>query len=185
MKVIVGITGASGSIYAYSLICLLEKYNVDVSVIFTETGEKVMEYECGISKEEMKKHAHVFENNNLFSKAASGSSKYDAMVIIPCSMNTLSSISNGIGDTLLTRAASVILKENRKLIVVARETPLNIIQLENMCRLAKAGACIMPASPSFYSHPKEIWELVNGIVVRIMDQLNIEVEYEKRWKGDD
>jgi polyprenyl P-hydroxybenzoate and phenylacrylic acid decarboxylases len=102
---------------------------------------------------------------------------------VPCSMNTLGAIANGLGDTLLMRAASVAMKENRKLIAVVRETPLSLIHIENMAKLARAGGCVMPASPGFYSNPTEIWQLVGGMVCRILDNLGIDNDFAERWNG--
>lgn len=181
MKLIVGITGASGSLYAYSLIRALDELNVDTYVIATEMGEKVMQYECGITMNEIKNYATVLNNHNLFASVASGSVKTNGMVIVPCSMNTLGAIAHGVGDTLMSRAASVVLKENRKLLIVPRETPLGLIQLENMVKLARAGASIMPASPGFYHRPQEIWELTNFMVARILDAFDIEHQLMARW----
>lgn len=183
MRITVGITGASGAIYGYTLVRILAELQIETCVIFTEMGEKVMEYECGILKEEIAAYAKVYENNDLFAALASGSYPSDGMVIIPCSMNTLGSIANGLGDTLLARTASVTLKEGRKLITVVRETPYSIIHMENMLKLGKAGACIMPASPGFYHRPVSVWELVEGLISRVLDQLKIEQNNVRRW-GD-
>jgi flavin prenyltransferase len=183
MRLIVGITGASGSLYAYTLIRALHQLNVETFVIATAMGEKVLRYECGIGMDEIKPYATILSNENLFAPISSGSVKTKGMVIVPCSMNTLGGIANGVGDTLMSRAASVVLKENRKLIIVPRETPLNLIHLENMVRLARAGACILPASPGFYHRPKEIWELINFMVARILDAFDIDHSLMTRW-GD-
>ncbi len=185
MRITVGITGASGAVYGYTLIHMLSQAGVEVSVVATEMGEQVLEYECGVTLQALSKVAHVFDNNNLFSTLASGSVPCDGMVIIPCSMNTLGGIANGTGSTLLTRAASVTLKEGRKLVAVVRETPYSLIHLKNMTALAEAGAYILPASPSFYARPTEVWQLVEGIVLRVMDQLGIHTGSTLRWKGGD
>ncbi|WP_203457078.1 UbiX family flavin prenyltransferase [Paenibacillus tepidiphilus] len=181
MRIIVAITGASGSVYAYSMIRTLHQLGVETYVISTASGEKVMQYECGVSLKELEQYATVLDNGNLFASVASGSFKTDGMVILPCSMNTLGAIANGLGDTLLSRAASVTLKERRRLVIVPRETPLHIIHLENMLKLARAGADIMPASPGFYHHPAEIWELVNFMNARVLDALGVEHQLIKRW----
>ncbi|MRN56416.1 UbiX family flavin prenyltransferase [Paenibacillus monticola] len=181
MRIIVALTGASGAIYSYSLIRSLHQLGIDTYVIATSAGENVLKYECGIDMAEIAEYATVLPNNDLFAPVASGSFKTDGMVIIPCSMNTLGAIANGMGDTLLSRAASVVLKEKRRLIIVPRETPLHQIHLENMLRVARAGADIMPASPGFYNHPTEIWELVNFMNARVLDALGIEHQLMKRW----
>lgn len=182
MRIIVGITGASGSLYAYSLVRALHHLQVETYVIATEMGRKVMKFECGIDTDALKEYATVLDNSDLFSAIASGSVKTDGMVVVPCSMNSLGAIANGVGDTLMSRAASVVMKEQRKLIVVPREAPLHLIHLENMVKLSKAGAMIMPAAPGFYHRPKEVWELVNFIVARILDAFDIEHNLMKRWR---
>ena len=181
MKLIVGITGASGSLYAYTLVRALHQLNIETYVIATEMGEKVMQFECGVGMDEIKEYATVLSNHNLFASVASGSVKTEGMVIVPCSMNSLGAIANGVGDTLMSRAASVVLKEKRRLVIVPRETPLHLIHLENMVKLSRAGASIMPASPGFYHHPQEIWELTNFMVARILDAFDIDHALMARW----
>lgn len=183
MKIIVGITGASGSVYAYTLLRLLNSMSIDVAVVLSEMGRKVMEYECGVTVNDLSQWVEVYDNSDLFAKVASGSCKYDGMVIIPCSMNTLGAVANGLGDTLLLRAASVALKERRKFITVVRETPYSLIHIENMAKLVRAGGVVMPASPGFYNKPTEIWQLVESVVCRVLDNLGIENEIGKRWEG--
>ena len=185
LRIVLGITGASGSIYAYTLIRLLHSQGISVDVILTDMGEKVIQYECDITKKEIEKYANIYDNHDLFADIASGSCLNDGMVIVPCSMNSLGSLANGLGDTLITRCASVMLKEKRPLVALIRETPLNILQIKNMLSLAEAGAIVMPATPSFYNHPKEIWELVRSIDLRIMDVLGIHTNIGKRWNGYD
>ena len=182
MKVVVGITGASGSIYGYSLIRLLHKKGVELAIVMTKMGERVLEDECGLTRDEIEKYGTVYENDDLFAPIASGSYKIDAMVVVPCSMNSLGQIANGMGDTLLARSASVALKEGKKLILVIRETPYSMIAMENMLKLGRAGGTILPASPGFYQRPTRIYELVEGIIYRILDQLEIEAEEAVRWK---
>ena len=185
MKIIVGITGASGAIYAYTLISALQKLPVQIEVVASEMGWQVLEYECGITVENITslETVTVHDNHNLFAPIASGSYRCDSMVIAPCSMNTLGAMAHGMGDSLLLRAASVILKEKRPLLVVPRETPLNLIQIENMATLARAGATIMPAAPGFYSKPTEISQLVGGMVGRMLDNLGLDNHIASRWEG--
>ncbi|MDN4523857.1 UbiX family flavin prenyltransferase [Fictibacillus fluitans] len=180
-RIIVGITGASGALYGYSLVRALHQLGIETHLIVTGMGEKVLQFECGISMEVLKPYAEIHSNKNLFASVASGSFLTAGMVVVPCSMNTLGSLANGVGDTLLSRAASVVLKERRQLIVVPREAPFHLIHLQNMTRLAEAGACIMPASPGFYHKPKEIWELVNFMSGRILDMLGIDHTLLERW----
>ncbi|HLR69676.1 UbiX family flavin prenyltransferase [Virgibacillus alimentarius] len=181
MRIVVGITGASGSLYAYTLIRALHQLGIETHLVATETGVKVMQYECGITMDELKQFATVHDNQNLFAPVASGSFQTDGMVIVPCSMNTLGTIANGMGESLLSRAASVVLKEKRNLVIVPREAPFHVIHLRNMTTLAESGVHILPASPGFYHHPTEIWELINFMVARILDELKIEHQLMERW----
>ncbi|WP_430784542.1 UbiX family flavin prenyltransferase [Virgibacillus flavescens] len=181
MRIIVGITGASGSLYGYTLIRALHQLGIETHLIATEMGVKVMQFECGLKLKDLKEYAIIHDNQNLFASVASGSFKTDGMVIVPCSMNTLGAIANGVGDTLLSRAASVVMKERRNFVIVPREAPFHVIHLKNMTTLAEAGVSILPASPAFYNRPTEIWELVNFIVARILDELGIENELTERW----
>lgn len=188
-KIVVGITGASGSIYAKRLIELLIEEGIQVHVIATEKGKQVFSYELSLNLENWIKELSIDypnvkleDNNNLFSGVASGSNKYDAVIILPCSMGTLAEISHGLSKNLLCRAADVALKENRKLIIVPRETPLNTIHLENMCRLSKMGVGIIPAMPGFYHHPNSIDDIVNFLIGKILDYLNIDNKLFKKWE---
>lgn len=189
-KIVVGITGASGSIYAKRLIEELVKKDIYINVIATEKGKQVFKYELSIDLDEWIKDIKkdyekiTLENNdNLFSGVASGSNKYDTVIILPCSMGTLAEISYGLAKNLLNRTADVALKEGRKLIIVPRETPFNTIHLENMCRLSKMGASIIPAMPGFYHHPKTIDDIVDFLIGKILDYLNIENNMFKKWEG--
>lgn len=182
-RIIVGITGASGSIYAYTLIEALAAIGWDVEVILTWMGEKVLAYECGVETKAFSPGIHVHAIDDLFSTLASGSFRTEGMVIIPCSMNTLGLLATGTGDNLLARAAQVTLKERRPLVVVPREMPYNIIHLENMLRLARAGGIILPASPGFYHFPQSMDDLIRHVVGRVLDQLGIEHALYKRWEG--
>lgn len=181
--IIVGLTGASGSIYALTLINVLAELDWQVELVMSSTGEKVLAYETGIDRAALPKTVQIHENTNLFSALASGSYRTQGMVVIPCSMNTLGLMATGTGDQLLARAAQVTLKERRRLVVVPREMPFNIIHLENMLRLARAGTTIMPASPGFYHHPKEIQDLIKHVVGRVLDQFEIEHTLVQRWSG--
>jgi len=185
MRVVVGITGASGAVYACALLGMLKKLQVDVDIVISPMGSQVLEYECGVTSSELSAWGTVHENDNLFSALASGSNHFDAMVIVPCSANTLAAIANGLGETLLLRTAAVSLKERRNLIIVPRETPLSLIQVENMAAVIRAGALLMPASPGFYSRPTEIWELVAALVSRILDNLILDHNLSKKWTGVD
>ena len=167
-KIVVGITGASGSIYAKRMIEVLVEQGILVHVIATDTGKKVFDYELSLNLEnwitemqQLYSNVKLEDNHNLFAGVASGSYGFDAVIILPCSMGTMAEISHGLSSNLLCRAADVALKESRPLIIVPRETPLNTIHLENMCRLSKVGATIIPAMPSFYHHPQTMDDLIN------------------------
>ena len=190
-KIILGLTGASGSIYFSRLCELLSKQEeIELHLIASELGEKVFQYEIGASLSEQVERwkqngAKIIleDNQNLFSVVASGSARFDAMVIIPCSMSTLAKISHGITETLLTRAADVMLKERRKLVLVPREMPLSTIHLQNMAQLSQYGATLLPAMPGFYGHPKTLEDLIDFVVGKTLDCLEIENNNYQRWEG--
>ena len=182
-RMIIGLTGASGSIYALTLINVLAAMDWQVELVMSPTGEKVLAYETGFERTAFPENVHIHENTNLFSSLASGSYRTNGMAVIPCSMNTLGLMATGTGDHLLARAAQVTLKERRPLVVVPREMPYNIIHLENMLRLARAGATIMPASPGFYHHPKEMQDLIDHVAGKVLDQFGIEHALYRRWSG--
>lgn len=189
IKIVVGITGASGSIYAIRLIEELLKKDIYIHIICTDTGKKVMKYETGIDLpkwvEELSKqysHLRLEDINNLFAGVASGSYKIDAAVILPCSMGTLAEISNGLAKNLLCRVADVALKENRRLVIVPRETPFNAIHLENMLKLSRLGVTILPAMPGFYHMPETMENLIDFVVGKVLDSLSIENTLFKKWE---
>ncbi|MBU3108963.1 UbiX family flavin prenyltransferase [Clostridium gasigenes] len=188
-KIVVGVTGASGSIYAKRLIEVLINLGIQTNVVATEKGKQVFKYELSMDLDTwigelslQHKNIKLEDNDNLFSGVASGSNKYDAVIILPCSMGTLAQISHGLSQNLLCRAADVAMKEGRKLVIVPRETPLSTIHLENMHRLSSMGVAIIPAMPGFYHHPKSIDELVDFLVGKILDYLNINNELFKKWE---
>ncbi len=175
-KIIVAITGASGSIYAKKLlekICSLKTPPVEIAVVFSDNAKEIWKHETG-KKLIIKTPAKEYDNNNFYAPFASGSSSYDTMIICPASMGIVGRIANGISDDLITRAADVMLKERRKLILVPRETPYNIIHIRNMETLTLAGAIICPATPSFYSRPETIDDLVMTVVERIINLAGFE-----------
>jgi flavin prenyltransferase len=187
-KYIVGITGASGSIYGVRLIEELLKSGNEVHLIITESGKKVLSYETEYTVELLKKHLEEFGSNikihdvdNLFAPTASGSFKTDGMIILPCSMSTVGEIANGMSKNLVGRSADVCLKERRKLIVVPRETPFNTIHLRNLLSLSEAGAVILPAMPGFYHKPETIEDIIDFVVGKVMDSLGIENNLFKKW----
>ena len=184
MKIVVAMTGASGAIYTQRLLDNLDPRKHEIHFISTKHAREVGQLE--LAKGELKITPSVIqydENGSMFVPFVSGSAKLDAMVIIPASMGTIGRVANGVSDSTIARAADVFLKERRKLILVPREAPYNLIHLRNMATLTEAGAMIIPASPSFYTKPKTITELVDTIIARVLDQLGIEHELVKRWQS--
>ena len=182
-RLVVGITGASGSVYALRLIDVLREQGIEVHAVVTASGLRVLDYECGITEEKLARRVSVlYPNADVGAAIASGSFRMDAMVVLPCSMKTAGAIAHGVTDDLLTRAADVTLKEGRRLLLVPRETPMHEIHLENLLRLARAGAVIMPAAPGFYHRPETLDDLVNMMVGKILDRLGIEAELFLRWR---
>jgi 4-hydroxy-3-polyprenylbenzoate decarboxylase len=182
-KIVIGFSGASGIIYGIRLLEILHSIKIETYLIMSEWAKKNIEIETNKTLEYVKSLSSVnYENFKLDASVSSGSFLHNGMVIVPCSMKSLSSIANGYDDTLISRAASVTLKESRKLIIVPRETPLSRIHLENMIKLQEAGAIILPAMPGFYHKPSTIEEIVDHLVGKILDQLNIKHDIFKRWK---
>lgn len=180
-KIVVGITGASGAPYAKRLVSVLAKTpEIEVAVCASSTAPEVWKLECGGDlREEI--GVPVFGTRDFRAPFASGSAGWNGMAIVPCSMGTLGRIAHGISDDLLTRAADVMLKERKTLVVVPRETPLSLIHLENLTALARAGAMILPAMPSFYRNPKSVDDLVSTVVARILDHLGVEHALVSKW----
>lgn len=181
-KIIIAITGASGSIYAKLLLdFLVTLEKMEVSILLSDNAKTVWETE--LDNNEYKNYPFTFYAKNDFNAPfASGSAKYDTMVVIPCSMGTLGRIANGISNDLLTRSADVILKERRKLILVARETPYNLIHINNMKLVTEAGGIICPATPSFYSQPETVEEVARTVVNRVIDLIGLDNET-YRWNS--
>lgn len=184
MKIIVGITGASGSRYALRLIEVLKEAGYEVHLVVTDNGWQVLQYECNETKDSLQAKVDVlYDNDKMWSAIASGSFKTSAMIVAPCSMKTVGCIANGISDNLLARAADVIIKEGRQLILVPRETPFSAIHLENMLKLSRLGVKIVPACPAFYHKPEKIDDLVDMLVGKICDVAGIECDIFPRWQG--
>lgn len=182
MKIIVAVTGASGSIYADVLLKTLSGYagsGHEISLIFSETATKVWEYELG-NKLWQDFGFTRYSNTDLFAPPASGSAAYDAMIAIPCSAGTLARMAAGTADNLICRAADVMLKERKKLVLVLRETPFSLIHIQNMERLTLAGAMIFPACPSFYSRPQSVEDVVKTVTNRVLETIGIKTDL-KRW----
>jgi 4-hydroxy-3-polyprenylbenzoate decarboxylase len=183
MKYFVNIGGASGSIYGIRLLQELNKTGHEVHLVISESAKKIINHETGYTYNAIEKNAAVvYNNDDLYAGPASGSFPLDGMIVIPCSMKTLSAIANGYGDTLTSRAASCCLKEGRILVLVIRETPLDMPGIKNMLTAKESGAVILPAMPAFYHQPKNIEELVDFIVGKVFDQLGLQHSLFKRWK---
>ncbi len=181
-KIVVAITGASGSIYARQLLTKLIEANAQISelsLVITDNAKQVWQTELG-DQSYKDLAVKTFGKNDFMAPFASGSAQYNTMVIIPCSMGTLGRIANGISDDLITRTADVMLKERRKLICVARETPYNLIQIKNMEAITLAGGVICPATPSFYSRPQTIEEIAATVVDRVIDLIGLQ-QNSFRW----
>jgi len=173
-QIIIAVTGASGSIYAQKFINhVLAFSDYSISLIFSETAKKVWEYELSTQLPTASERIKIFSNNDFFAAPASGSAGYSYMVVIPCSMGTLGRIAHGVSIDLIGRAADVMLKERKKLILVPRELPYNLIHLRNMTQITEAGGIILPASPSFYAHPQNIEQLIETVTDRILQIIDI------------
>jgi 4-hydroxy-3-polyprenylbenzoate decarboxylase len=183
-KVLVCITGASGTLYGVELIKELKKIGHEIHLIVTKWGAKTLEHETGLSVEELAKDAKcLYNEDDLAAGPASGSFKLDAMVVIPCSMKTLAGIAHGYADNLVVRAADCSLKERRSLVIIPRETPLNLIHIKNMELVTLAGAVVMPASPAFWHKPKDVDNLISTFVKRVLVQLKILESPSIEWSG--
>ncbi len=192
----VGVTGASGAVLAQKTLALLEEDPrvARIHLVVTETGQRLFAEELGLSSGDLKQlpsrlfgrpaaKIEVLPNKDVGASIASGSYEVHSMLVVPCSMGTLASIANGTSDDLIARAADVMLKERRKLVLCIRDTPFNRIHLENMLRAEQAGAVIMPAIPAFYHQPKSIDDLVTQYVCRVLAQIGLPQEKMYRWTG--
>lgn len=182
-KIIVAITGASGSIYAQLLLKTLETLSTqidDIAVVFSETAKSVWKHELGTNAEDVIPFK-IYQPDDFWAPFASGSAGYKTMIICPCSMGTLGRIASGVSDDLITRAADVILKERRKLILITRETPLSLIHINNLKTITEAGGIVCPASPSFYSKPQSIENLCMSVVERVLQLAGLEGNFYK-WQ---
>jgi len=188
-KIVIGITGASGAPYAKRILEFFDERirtrgDVEVAVCLSSTAPEVWALECGGDiREAIAGRFPIWGMRDYKAPFASGSAGWHAMAIVPCSMSTVARIAHGISDTLLTRAADVMIKERRTLVVVPREMPLSVIHLENLTALAKAGVVIQPAMPSFYGKTKTLEQAIDTVVGRTLDQLGLEHDLLKRW-GD-
>ena len=185
MKIVVGVSGASGTVYGYRLLEKLQsRADVETHLILTRSGEKTLFLEMGKRAADLKALADFhYPLEDIGSRLASGSHRTDAMVIAPCSIHTMSAIAAGISSNLLIRAADVALKERRKLILMVRETPFHLGHLRTMTSLAEMGAIIAPPIPAFYNKPETIMDIVDHSVDRVLDLLGLPDESAKRWDG--
>ncbi len=185
MKIIVALSGASGSIYGVRLLEKLRKRgDTEIHLVLSRSGEKTLFLETGQRAADLKALADFsYPPEDIASRLASGSFRSDGMVVAPCSMHTMCAIAYGISDTLLTRAADVMLKERRKLILMVRETPFHLGHLRAMVQLTEMGAIIAPPIPGFYTNPQTIDDLVNHTIERVLDLLGLPEEGAKRWDG--
>jgi 4-hydroxy-3-polyprenylbenzoate decarboxylase len=184
-RILVCITGASGTIYGVDLIRQLKELGHEVHLVVTKWGEATLKHETGLSAATLGKEVHkIYREDNLAAGPASGSFPIDAVAIVPCSMKTLAGVAHGYADNLVARAADCALKERRKLVIVPRETPLNLIHIRNMAAVTEAGAVVMPASPAFWHRPEKIEDLVGTLVERIMVHLGALEKPSNEWTGE-
>lgn len=182
MKIVVGMTGSTGVIYGIRLLEELSKAGVETHLVMSEWAEKCVAMETGRTAQQVKSLAgSVSGERDMASAVSSGTHRTDGMVVAPCSMKTLSAIANGYDDTLVARAAGVTLKESRKLVLMARESPLSAVHLENMLKLARLGVVILPPVTEFYTHPKSVDDMVNHGVGKCLDQFGLDHDLYPRW----
>lgn len=183
-RLVVAITGASGSIYGVRVLQMLRQTGVETYLVMSKWGARTLIHETPYTVEQVHKMAtHTCAQNDQGAKISSGSFQTSGMIVAPCSMRTLAAIANGMSDNLVHRAADVTLKEQRKLVLVVREAPLSQVHLENMLKLARMGVVISPPVPAFYNRPQTIGEIVDQTVMRVLDQLGIHLDESPRWDG--
>lgn len=191
LPVILAITGASGAPYGVRLLELLAMHHVPTWLLISSHGWRLLAEECGITDDRALKQAtggdwasvRVFDDTDRGAEPASGSAKSAGMVICPCSMGTVAAIAHGTSRSLVERAADVVLKERRTLVLVPRETPLSLVHLRNLTLVTEAGAIVLPAAPGFYHKPQTVSDLVDFVVQRVLDHLGLEISLVKRWEG--
>lgn len=183
-KVLLAITGASGMLFLPPFLSILAENNLQVHGICSESGVKVLEHELQKKPEDFSVVRHWFRIDDFAAAPSSGSSGYDCMVVLPCTMGTLASIASGLSHNLIHRAADVILKESRKLVLAVRETPLNRNHLLNMLRAHEAGAIICPPMPGFYLKPPTLEKAAETFAWRLADQIGLSTKSRKRWQGE-
>ena len=183
-KIILAITGASGSLYAVRFLNILQQADAEVHAIISKSGRLVLQHELGLTPEDLQEYVAQWHGaDNFAAPMSSGSSNFDAMVVLPCTMGSLGAIANGISRNLIHRSADVMLKEKKPLLLAVRETPLNRIHLENMLKVHDAGATLCPPMPSFYHYPENLEDMATFFAGRLAQLLGIEVAGLKRWQG--
>ncbi len=183
-QIIVAITGATGTIYGVRALQMLRQANVETHLIISKWGARTLIHETSYTVEQVQQMAsYTCAQNDQGAKISSGSFQTSGMVVAPCSVKTLGAIANGVSDNLIHRAADVVLKERRKLVLVVREAPLNAVHLENMLKLSRMGVVISPPVPAFYNRPETVAEIVDQTVMRVLDQLGIHLDEAPRWDG--
>ena len=183
-RLVVGITGATGAIYGTRLLQALRGSGVETHLVVSRWGARTLIHETPFTLEQVRRLADfAYAEHDQGAAPSSGSMTTEGMVIAPCSMRTLAAIAHGLGDNLIHRAADVILKERRKLVLVVRESPFNEIHLENMLKLARMGVVILPPMPAFYNNPQNLDDMINHITMRVIDQFDIHLDVMNRWDG--
>jgi 4-hydroxy-3-polyprenylbenzoate decarboxylase len=185
MKLIVAITGATGAIYGVRILQRLREAGAETHLVISRWGARTLLHETPYSREQVESLATVnYAPADMGAAISSGSFRTDGMVIAPCSAKTLAAVAHGFGENLVHRAADVILKERRRLVLVVREAPLSDIHLENMLKLSRMGAVVLPPMPAFYNHPRTVDDVIDHTVSRVLDQFGVEVAGAERWTGE-
>jgi len=186
MKLIVGISGASGAIYGIRTLQTLKANQIESHLVLTDSAKRTIEAETTYTVKQVKKLAdYVYDNRDIGASISSGSFKTDGMIIAPCAIKSLSALANSYNNSLLVRAADVVLKEKRKLVIIPRETPLHLGHLKLLTSLAEIGAVILPPMPAYYNMPKTIDDIINQTVGKALDQFNIDAQLFKRWDDEE
>jgi flavin prenyltransferase len=183
-RIVVGITGATGAVFGVRTLEALRAAQVETHLVVSKWGLQTLEHETGLKLADLEVLAScVHGAGNMAATISSGSFRTEGMVVAPCSMRTAAAIAHGTGENLVHRAADVVLKERRRLVLLARETPLSEVHLENLLKLARLGACILPPMPAFYNQPASLDDVVSHIVARVLDQFGIDASFARRWDG--
>jgi 4-hydroxy-3-polyprenylbenzoate decarboxylase len=183
-RLIVGITGATGTIFGVRLLQMLHGSGIETHLVMSKWGARTLVHETEFTVEQVQCMAtHSYPVGDQGAAISSGSFLTLGMVVVPCSMGTLAAIANGLADNLIHRAADVILKERRRLVLVVRESPVHEIHLENMLKLSRMGVIILPPAPAFYNHPQNLDDMINHVTMRVLDQFDIHLDIMNRWDG--